>query len=66
MTYTIDSPAASVCRGTLAAIWTPGEKKAIVEATEKPEMGISTVTHKYGLHPNQLFTWRRLMHEGAL
>lgn len=46
--------------------WTPGEKKAIVEETEQPGMSISSVARKYGLHPNQLFTWRRLMHEGAL
>ena len=25
-------------------------------------MSISAVARKYGLHPNQLFTWRRLMH----
>jgi transposase len=46
--------------------WSPGEKKAIVEETEQPGMSISSVARKYGLHPNQLFTWRRLMHEGAL
>ena len=46
--------------------WSPGEKKAIVEETEQPGMSISAVARKYGLHPNQLFTWRRLMHEGAL
>jgi transposase len=46
--------------------WSPGEKKAIVEETEQPGMSISSVARKYGLHPSQLFTWRRLMHEGAL
>ena len=29
-------------------------------------MSVSAVTRKYGVHSNQLFTWRRLMHEGAL
>jgi len=29
-------------------------------------MSISAVARKYGIHPNQLFTWRRLMHQGAL
>jgi transposase len=24
------------------------------------------VARKYGVHPNQLFAWRRLMHQGAL
>ena len=46
--------------------WSPAEKKAIVEESEGPGMSISAVARKYDLHPNQLFTWRRLMHEGAL
>ena len=46
--------------------WTPGEKKAIVEEAQLPGMSISAVAREYGLHPNQLFTWRRLIHEGAL
>jgi transposase-like protein len=46
--------------------WSPGEKKAIVEESEQPGMSISSVARKYCLHPNQLFTWRRLMQEGAL
>ncbi len=46
--------------------WSAKEKKAIVEETEQARMSISAVARKYGLHPNQLFTWRRLMHEGAL
>ena len=46
--------------------WTPSEKKAIVEETEQPGMSISSVARKYALHPNQLFTWRRLLNEGAL
>lgn len=46
--------------------WSPAEKKAIVEEAEQPGMSISSVARKYDLHPNQLFTWRRLMHEGAL
>jgi transposase len=46
--------------------WTPGEKKAIVEESQQPGMTISAVARKYGLHPNQVFNWRRLLHEGAL
>lgn len=46
--------------------WSPGEKKTIVEEAEQPGMSISAVARKYDLHPNQLFTWRRLMQEGAL
>ena len=46
--------------------WSANEKKTIVEETEQPGMSISAVASKYGMHPNQLFKWRRLMHEGAL
>ncbi len=46
--------------------WTPEEKRAMVEEAESPGMSVSAVARKYGIHPNQLFGWRRLMHEGAL
>jgi transposase len=46
--------------------WSPAEKKAIVEEAEQPGMSISAVARRYDLHPNQLFKWRRLLHEGAL
>jgi transposase len=38
----------------------------MVEETEQPGMSISQVARKYEVHPNQLFHWRRLIHEGAL
>jgi transposase len=41
------------------------EKKSIVEDAERPGMSMSAVARKYDLHPNQLFKWRRLLHEGA-
>ena len=28
-------------------------------------MSISSVARKYGIHPNQLFHWRRLIQDGA-
>jgi transposase len=46
--------------------WTAEGKRAMVEEAEQPGMSVSAVTRKYGVHPNQLFTWRRLMHQGAL
>ena len=46
--------------------WTPEGKRAMVEEAESPGMSVSAVARKYGIHPNQLFRWRRLMHEGAL
>lgn len=46
--------------------WTAEEKRAMVQETEQPGMSVSAVARKWGIHPNQLFAWRRLMHEGAL
>lgn len=46
--------------------WTPEEKRLMVEEAERPGMSVSAVARKYGIHPNQLFRWRKLMYEGAL
>lgn len=46
--------------------WTADEKRALVEEAEQPGMSISAVARKYDIHPNQLFSWRRLMRQGAL
>jgi len=39
---------------------------AMGQKAERLVMGISSVVHKYGIHPNQLFRWRRLIQDGAL
>ena len=48
--------------------WTASEKVRIVEETFEPGMTVSLVArrHGHGVAPNQLFTWRRLVVEGAL
>jgi transposase len=46
--------------------WSPEEKRSMVQEAESPGMSVSSVARKYGIHPNQLFRWRRLMYEGAL
>jgi len=46
--------------------WTAEQKKAMVLEAEQPGMNISLVARKYEIHPNQLFRWRRLLHDGAL
>jgi len=46
--------------------WTAEQKKAMVEEAEQHGNSISSVARKYEVHPNQLFRWRRLIHEGAL
>jgi transposase len=45
--------------------WSAQDKKALVAETEQPGMSVSAVARKYGIHPNQLFRWRKLAHEGA-
>jgi transposase len=46
--------------------WTAEQKKAIVLEAEQPGMNISLVARKYEIHPNQLFRWRKILHDGAL
>ena len=46
--------------------WTASEKVQIVEETFEPGMTVSLVARRHGVAPNQLFTWRRLVAQGAL
>ncbi|TCP31922.1 transposase-like protein [Sphingomonas sp. BK235] len=46
--------------------WTPEEMVRIVEETYLPGMGVSLVARRHGIGAGQLFTWRRLMAQGAL
>ena len=46
--------------------WTASEKVRIVEEMFEPGMTVSLVARRHGVAPNQLFTWRRLVVEGAL
>lgn len=46
--------------------WTPEEKVRMVEETYMPGMSVSLVARRHGVASNQLFTWRRLMAQGAL
>ena len=45
---------------------TPEEKVRIVEETYLPGMSVSLVARLHGIGGNQIFTWRRLMAQGAL
>ena len=46
--------------------WSAEQKRTMVEEAEQPGNSISSVARKYEVHPNQLFKWRHLMHEGSL
>jgi transposase len=46
--------------------WTAAEKVRMVEETFEPGMTVSLVARRHGVAPNQLFTRRRLVVEGAL
>ncbi len=46
--------------------WSAEEKRVMVEEAEQPGSSVSQVARKYGVNPNQIFNWRRLMREGAL
>lgn len=46
--------------------WSASQKRAMVEEAEQPGNSVSSVARKYDVHPNQLFRWRRFMHEGSL
>jgi transposase len=43
-----------------------GEKIRIVEETYLPGISVSLVARRHGIGGNQIFTWRRLMAQGAL
>jgi len=45
--------------------WSAEEKRTILEETEQLGSSVSSVARKYGVNPNQLFTWRRLMRDGG-
>jgi transposase len=46
--------------------WSTAEKLAIVQETYDRDATVSIVARRYGIQPNQLFTWRKLATQGAL
>ena len=46
--------------------WSTAEKLAIIQERYEPDATVSIVTRRYGIQPNQLFTWRKLASQGAL
>jgi transposase len=60
------SPAEIITSVERRRYWSARQKQAMVEEAEQPGNSISSVARKYEIHPNQLFKWRRLTHEGGL
>ena len=46
--------------------WSWSDKQQIVEETLMPGASISAVARRYGLHPSQLFAWRKAAREEGL
>lgn len=43
--------------------WSEEAKAAIVAEASRPGASVSWVARRHGLHPNQVFTWRRELRE---
>ena len=46
--------------------WSWADKQQIVDETLMPGASISAVARRYGLHPSQLFAWRKAVREEGL
>jgi transposase-like protein len=46
--------------------WSWTDKQQIVEETLMPGASLSAVARRYGLHPSQLFAWRKAVREGDI
>jgi transposase len=44
--------------------WSWTDKQQIVDETLMPGASISAVARRYGLHPSQVFAWRKAVREG--
>ena len=46
--------------------WRLSEKQEIVAETLEPGASVSAVAQRLGMHPSQLFTWRKAARDGRL
>jgi len=46
--------------------WSWTDKQQIVDETLMPGTSISAVARRYGLHPSQVFAWRKAVREGDI
>ena len=66
MTSTYDGPVEVITSVQRRQRWTSEDKVRIVEETYLPGNTVSLVARRHGIAANPLFTWRRLMAQGAL
>jgi transposase len=45
--------------------WSDEDKRRIVAETFEPNASVSSVAKRHGLHPGQVFSWRRAFHDDA-
>jgi transposase-like protein len=57
---------AEITPGVRRRRWSRSDKQQIVAEKLKLEASVSTVARRGGLHPSQLFTWRRAARDGRL
>lgn len=46
--------------------WSTAKKLAMIKEAYEPEATFSIVARRYGIQPNQFFTWRKLVSQGDL
>jgi transposase len=46
--------------------WSLSEKQELVAETLKPGASVSAVAQRHGMHPSQLFAWRKAARDGRL
>ncbi len=60
-----DYPAVEVVNMVHRRRWMVADKIRMVEEASQPGMNVSYVARKYGIAPNLLFRWRKLMSDGG-
>jgi len=45
--------------------WSDEDKRRIVEETLAPAASVNAVAKRHGLHPSQIFSWRRALRESG-
>ena len=60
-----DYPTVEVVNVVQRRRWSVADKVRMVEEASQPGMNVSYVARKYGIAPNLLFRWRKLMSDGG-